>query len=124
MWEETTFNLIWEKGSAAATYSVPCSHAQVSYQVNARGLGVRDQHAIRVPQVLPRYRTGTLSGSLRRLLGGLGAENEVLATLASCDAHRANLKCLHQLHCASAEEHTLSHATNQSLHAAQSSLCG
>ena len=117
MWDETTFDLTWEKGKAAATHSVLCSHAQVSYRVNEaqadvlqeHGPGVRDQHVIRVPQILPRYNAGTVSGALHRLPGGLQdvAEAPLCATLASCDAHAANLKCLRQLHCKLPKHHML-----------------
>lgn len=109
MWDETSFDLTWSKGNAAVTQSVLCSHVQVSYRVSSTDagtiadhdeFGVRDEHVIRSPQVLPRYNAGSLSGALHRLPGGLQehVDAPVCATLASCDAHRANLKCLKQLH--------------------------
>ena len=104
MWDETSFDLTWDRSNAAVTQSVLRSHVQVSYRVaadagNLAEDNVRDEHVIRAPQVLPRYNAGTLSGALHRLPGGLQehVDAPVSATLASCDAHRANLKCLKQL---------------------------
>eukprot|EP00439_Symbiodinium_sp_Y106_P017016 s6345_g2.t1 len=76
------------------------------------GPGVRDQHVIRPPQVLPRYNAETVWQALCRLSGGLQEEEEAVparfsATLTSCDAHRANLKCLRKLHCHLPADHLL-----------------
>ena len=119
MWDETTFDLRWEKGGPAVTHSILCSHAQVAYRVGdedgrlppIHGPGVREQHVIRPPQVLPRYNAETVWQALCRLSGGLQEEEAVparfSATLTSCDAHRANLKCLRKLHCHLPADHLL-----------------
>ena len=116
MWDETSFDLKWDKGNAAVTQSVLCSHVQVSYRVSReddanfpKEPGLRDEHVFRAPQVLPRYNAGTLSAALHRLPGGLHecVEAPICATLASCDAHRANLKCLRQLQTALPSNHLL-----------------
>ena len=104
----------------AVTRSILCSHAQVAYRVGdehgrlppIHGPGVRDQHVIRPPQVLPRYNAETVWQALCRLSGGLQEEEEAVparfsVTLTSCDAHRANLKCLRKLHCHLPADHLL-----------------
>ena len=117
MWDETTFDLRWEKGGPAVTHSILCSHAQVAYRVSEEvphvpalhGPGIRDQHVMRSPQVLPRYNTETIWQALSRLDGGFQdiIRAKLSATLTSCDAHRANLKCLRKLHCRLPEGHLL-----------------
>ena len=108
MWDETTFDLRWSRGGSAVTHSILCSHAQVAYRVNDQagdvpephGPGAQEQHVFRVPQVLPKYNCETLWNALSRLSGGLqeSCQAELKATLASCDAHRANLKLLRKMH--------------------------
>ena len=49
MWDETSFDLTWDKSNAAVTQSVLCSHVQVSYRVaadagNLAEDNVRDEH--------------------------------------------------------------------------------
>ena len=117
MWDETTFDLRWTRGGPSITHSILCSHAQVAYKVSdaggdvprPHGPGTQDQHVLRVPQVLPRYNAETIWMALNRLPGGLhqSCEAEYKATLASCDAHRANLKLLRKLHTRLPDDHLL-----------------
>ena len=121
MWDETTFDLKWEQGGPPVSHSILCSHAQVAYRVSEdedvtvrdvpplHGPGIRDQHVVRVPQVLPRYNAETIWQALGRFSGGLhdSASAQFSATLSSCDAHRANLKVLRKLHCRLPERHLL-----------------
>lgn len=118
MWDETSFDLRWERGGRSVTHSVLCSHAQVAYRVSQEaardvpelhGPGTRDQHVLRVPQVLPRYNAQTIWEALHRLAGGLqqSCAAKLKATLTSCDAHRANLKVLRKLHVGLPQDHLL-----------------
>ena len=94
MWDETSFDLRWERGGRSVTHSVLCSHAQVAYRVSQEvardvpelhGPGTRDQHILRAPQVLPRYNAQTIWQALHRLAGGLqqSCAAKLKATLTS-----------------------------------------
>ncbi|CAE7259920.1 unnamed protein product [Symbiodinium natans] len=97
MFDESTFDLSFRDG-IRASYSVLCSHAQLTYRVEGSHV-VRDEHICRSPAVLsPVMNSATMHAALSAGPGGFTQTLSELvrfrATLSTSDAHAANVRLL------------------------------
>ena len=97
MFDESTFDLSFADG-IRASYSVLCSHAQLTYRVEGRDV-VHDEHIPRSPSVLsPVMNSATMHAALSAGPCGfaqtLHGNVKFLGTLTTSDAHAANVRLL------------------------------
>ena len=97
MFDESTFDLSFADG-IRASYSVLCSHAQLTYRVEGRDV-VHDEHIDGSPSVhSPVMNSATMHAALSAGPGGfaqtLHGNVKFLGTLTTSDAHAANVRLL------------------------------